>query len=97
VVVRRGPRRRLIVKVFGSCTPRDCNWGNSRLITYGRSIRDRDHVYGTTVYNKRFARKFLTFYIGGRGRRRMTVRQFTNFTDGSRRQNYSTSAVLVKI
>ncbi len=97
VVITRSPRRRLIVKVFGSCTPRDCNWGNSRLITYGKSVRDRNHVYGTAVYNKRFAKKFLTFYLGGRGRRRMSVRQFTHFKDGSRRQNYSTRAVLVKL
>ncbi|MDJ0619338.1 MAG: hypothetical protein QNJ63_21780 [Calothrix sp. MO_192.B10] len=97
VIITRGYGRRLIVKVFGSCTPRDCDWGNSRLITYGNSVRDRDHVYGTTLYNKRFANKFLTIYLGGRGRRRMSLRQFTQFKDGSRRQNYSTRTVLTKL
>ena len=89
IVIRRRGRRTLSVQVFGKCHPRDCNWGDTKLVTYGANVQDRNHTFATAVYNKQFARTFLNIRLGGRGYRRITVQSFTRFTDSSRRQNYA--------
>jgi len=94
LVVRRAGGNRLVVRVFGSCSPRDCDWGRARLTTYGSSVQDKNHRSATTTYNKNFANTFLTINL--RGRNRMSLQSFTQFKDNSNRQNYTSRAVFRK-
>lgn len=94
LVVRRAGGNRLVVRVFGSCSPRDCDWGRARLTTYGSSVQDRNHRSATTTYNMNFANTFLTINL--RGRDRMSLQSFTQFKDNSNRQNYTSRAVFRK-
>jgi hypothetical protein len=73
------------IRTFGQCSPTDCDWGNSSLITYGSSVSDTTHNYGTTTYNPGFATTNLTLESSGGT---LTVNSFTRFTDNSGRQNY---------
>ncbi|AFY56484.1 hypothetical protein Riv7116_4044 [Rivularia sp. PCC 7116] len=94
LVVRRVSGNRLIVRTYGSCSPRDCDWGRARLTTYGNSVQDRNHRSATTTYNKSFANTLLTINL--RGRDRLSLQSFTQFKDNSNRQNYTSRAVFRK-
>lgn len=94
LVVRRAAGNRLVIRAYGSCSPRDCDWGRARLTTYGRNVQDKNHRSATTTYNKNFANTFLTINL--RGKDRLTLQSFTQFKDKSNRQNYSSTAVFRK-
>ncbi len=86
IVSSRG--RNLNIQVFGKCTPSDCNWGSTRLITYGSSVSDSNHLAATANYNQSFANTVLTLMLSGRQRDRISLQSFTQFTDRSNRENY---------
>ena len=94
LVVRRVSGNRLVIRAYGSCSPKDCDWGRARLTTYGNSVQDRNHRSATTTYNKSFANTFLTINL--RGRDRLSLQSFTQFKDKSNRQNYTSRAVFRK-
>ncbi len=94
LVVKRVAPNRLVVRVYGSCSPRDCDWGRAKLTTYGKDVQDRNHRSATTTYNKSFATTFLNINLAGRNR--LSLQSFTQFKDNSNRQNYTSRAVFRK-
>lgn len=73
------------VQTFGSCTPRDCDWGRVQA-----NYRDSsEHL--TAVYSPGFAQKVLSAWIvsGGPQDGQLAVTAATLFTDSSGRPNYS--------
>ncbi len=90
MIVRSAGRHRLSVQVFGQCQPQDCNWGRTNLITYGNNVQDRNHKESSAIYHKRFANTFLTMRLTPQSR--INLKSFTQFTDGSNRENYFSQA-----
>jgi hypothetical protein len=84
-VVKKISADKLSVQVFGKCHPTDCDWGNSRFITYGTSVQDTSGAYGTAAYDQGFSRSLLTFNRAGQ---EVMLQGFTQFVDNSGRQNY---------
>jgi len=88
-----------VVHGYGSCSPTPCNWGRVRGITYGATISS---AKGRTVlgsYNFSFKREQLVIvYHRSRytGREWLTVSEYSEFTDGSGRSNYSVTETLVR-
>lgn len=87
LVIRRVGTNKLSIRVYGSCSPRDCDWGRTKLITYGSSVQDTNHRSATASYNKSFANTFLTINL--RSNDRLGLQSFTQFKDNSNRQNYT--------
>lgn len=96
LVVKKAAGNKLQIRVFGQCQPKDCDWGQSRLITYGKNVGDKDHTAATTRYRKRFANTLLTMKLNGR-RNLINLNSFTQFTDRSNRQNYFSVANFRKV
>jgi len=86
-----------VVRAAGQCTPNPCDWGARRGITYGASISS---TRGTTVlapYSFGFKKTQLIIrYSVIKGRPRLTVSEFNEFTDGSGRSNYAMTETLVR-
>jgi hypothetical protein len=92
VVISSAGGNALNVQVFGKCSPTDCDWGKTNLITYGNSVQDKDHRSATTTYNKSFANTLLTLTLSTGNQIRL--QSFTQFTDKSGRQNYASTETL---
>jgi hypothetical protein len=73
------------VHAFGKCHPNDCDWGKTLMTTYGDDVSDPTHKVGMAEFNPGFAKTMLSIQQSGN---RITLDGFTNFTDGSGRQNY---------
>jgi hypothetical protein len=85
----------VVVDPFGACSPSDCEWGWRPLTTYGNTVSDPDHHYGTAVYDQGFAHRLMTFQL--LSPTLMSVDTYSLFTDGSGRQNYHTHEVFRKV
>ena len=83
------------IRVFGACTPSACDWGIVGLTTYGNSVTDADHKYGTAVYNHGFASRLVTLQLIDSST--LVAHTYTQFQDGSGRQNYHSRAVFKKV
>ena len=80
-----------VVQAFGQCSPTPCNWGRTGGITFGPSISAT--VGGTVLAPYSFGFKnsqlVITFYRTATGQRRLSVAEYSEFTDGSGRSNYT--------
>ncbi|MBE9033112.1 hypothetical protein IQ266_25575 [filamentous cyanobacterium LEGE 11480] len=97
LIVKKAAGNKLNIQVFGQCQPKDCDWGKSGLVTYGKSVQDRDHTAATTTYRKSFANTLLTMKLSPRNRQLLSLSSFTQFTDRSNRQNYFSNARFKKV
>jgi hypothetical protein len=79
---------------FGKCSPNDCDLGKKPMTTYGSSISDTTHQFGTAIYNPGFSESTLTIEQSGG---QIIVHDFTRFTDSSARQNYHARYTLQKV
>lgn len=77
----------LNIQLFGKCHPTDCDWGRTTLVTYGGSASDADHHFATANYNLGFAKTLCTLSLLEGNQ--ISLQRFTQFLDGSQRQNYS--------
>lgn len=77
------------VQVFGKCHPTDCDWGTTKMVTYGSNVQDKDHKFATANYNPGFSSTLLTFNLNLGNKKEITLQSFTQFLDNSGRQNYS--------
>jgi hypothetical protein len=78
---------KLNIETFGKCHPTDCKWGTTSLTTYSSNVQDPNTRYGTAIYNPGFSQTLLTLDI--KGKNALSLQNFTQFTDNSKRQNYS--------
>ena len=79
----------LRMQVFGSCSPRDCDWGTEKAFAYGKSVSsntNRQTKSVTALFTKGFSQTFVTLKMRGRT---LILESFTRFTDGSGRTNYN--------
>jgi hypothetical protein len=77
----------LHVHAYGNCSPVPCNWGTVTGITFGASVSAATGDTFLAPYAFGFARKLLEGSVNAAGTR-LTVRTWTEFTDGSHRSNY---------
>ncbi len=87
VIVTQAGANGLNVQVFGKCSPSDCDWGKTTLLTYGNNVQDTNHRFATANYAKGFSNTFVTFSLAGN--KQINLQSFTQFTDSSGRQNYA--------
>jgi hypothetical protein len=76
------------MRAYGACTPRPCDWGMSRMITYGRSVSDRNHTASTVHYTFPFKQVEVVGKLTAPNL--LSLTDFNVFTDNSGRQNYYT-------
>lgn len=76
----------LTVHVWGKCHPTDCDWGEVPAIPYAKNVSARKAKAFTALYNPSFAERILTGWK--KGKERVEVNCFTEFTDASGRSNY---------
>jgi hypothetical protein len=94
-VVISKPRGVLKVQVFGSCTPKDCDWGTEKAFAYSSSVSSsvsRNTQAITVNYSKGFSETFLILKLRNH---RLSVESFTRFKDRSKRSNYRQIATFV--
>jgi hypothetical protein len=88
-IVKEESPGKLTVQGFTACTPKDCDMGSGKLVTYGTSIEDKDHKFATVSAPApgNFATYIFTLEltapdeISGQG--------FTQWIDGGDHQNYA--------
>ena len=83
------------VRAFGACTPSDCDWGVVGLTTYGNTVADADHKYGTALYSHGFATRLMTLQLIDSST--VVAHVYTTFHDNSGRQNYHSREVFKKV
>ncbi len=97
LIVKQADGNTLQIQVFGQCQPSECDWGKSRLITYGKNVQDFDHTAGTATYRESFKNTLLTMQLNPRNRNLLSLANFTQFTDRSNRQNYFSTERFKKV
>ncbi|CAA6815522.1 MAG: Unknown protein [uncultured Sulfurovum sp.] len=88
--------QQLKMQVFGSCSPRDCDWGSQKVYPYGRSTSSnlqRNILALSATFNTGFSKKILVVKRKGN---KLVVQSFTRFTDKSRRSNYMTTETFIE-
>jgi hypothetical protein len=82
---------KVFVHAYGSCHPRDCDWGEAEAIPYAPnvgSILAETAQALTITYNRDHADQIMIIRrVEGE---RLQVELFTHFKDGSRRSDYTT-------
>lgn len=77
------------IRAFGSCSPKDCDWGKVKAYPYAKSTSSNVKTATkalTASYKTGFSETFLVLKLT---RNRLTVESFTRFTDRSGRSNYN--------
>ena len=79
------------VHAYGSCHPRDCDWGEAMAIAYAPSVESilTETAHALTItYNRDYADQIMI--IRSVEGERLQVELFTHFKDGSGRSDYTT-------
>jgi hypothetical protein len=78
-------RTQLGVRVLMACTPEPCDWGVTRLYTFGDDDTDRDHYRGWALYDLGFSRTLITFGLTSddMGRLFIETESYASYDDGS--------------
>jgi len=99
IVVQAAKGGSVLVDAFGACTPTLCEWGRVPAVVYGASVSS---TAGTSFQsNQRFlsgGREWSRTQLFGTVTRttaglRLTVREFTTFSDSTSRKNYTVTEV----
>jgi hypothetical protein len=97
IVITQQGRGQLQVQGFGQCSPRDCDWGTTRLNLYAPSAGDplaRSARHGTANFRHGFKRTLLTLTLVNDSTMRYCT--YDNFTDNSGRSDYVSCGTLRK-
>jgi hypothetical protein len=89
-------RNGLKIQVFGSCSPKECDWGRQKAFAYGNSVSTntaRKTKVIMATYRKDFS---ITQLVLKMRRNRLIVESFTRFIDHSGRANYSSINTFIK-
>jgi hypothetical protein len=71
---------------YGACTPTPCDWGNTNLTLYSKSVIDPNDIAGTAQYDFGFKKTIITLELISP--RIIRAYDYNEFTDGSGRHNY---------
>ncbi|MDT4926909.1 MAG: hypothetical protein QOG01_4622 [Pseudonocardiales bacterium] len=87
-----------VVQAFGQCSPTACNWGQVKGITYGASISS---TRGTTVlapyrFGFKNSQLVITYSVTSTKVEKLTIFEYSEFTDGSGRSNYTKTETFVR-
>lgn len=93
--IQQVSRNQLSIQVFASCSPQDCDWGTTQLVTYGDNVQDRDHQVATARYDQGFKTSLLTLNLNDQDNQ-IALSNFSQFQDNSDRQNYFSRERFVK-
>lgn len=89
------------VRAFGSCAPKDCDWGSTELHWVSDSIDDRLNVipfdHGLALWDQGFAKKIVKFKIQTAPDPQLHMDITTIYKDNSGRRNYYFSTTLKKV
>ena len=89
--------RGITVDGFGACAPTACEWGRIPAIAYGPSAGAAIGTSFAAQWDFGFARTVVeASYAAPKKVPTLTVREFTTFTDGSTRANYSVTETFTK-
>lgn len=78
------------IQAYGSCKPKDCDWGKKKTLAYGNSVSSnlaKDTEYLSVNYTESFKNTLLLIRFEGAY---LEVTTLTNFKDRSKRSNYVT-------
>ena len=82
---------------FGACSPSPCQWGNVPGTVFGANVSSATGSSFEANWNFGFARTVLLGTLNGKERvPTLTVQEFTTFTDGSGRANYTVTETFVR-
>ena len=85
---RRGSKPQVMVRAWGQCHPRDCNWGQQKATLFAPSVSSNaltNTAAVTVIFNQGFSIKTLTMKSSGR---LLVVNLFSLMNDN--RSNYHT-------
>jgi hypothetical protein len=89
--------RGITVDGFGACTPTPCQWGRIAGAVFGPDSSAATGTAFAAQWNVGFARTVvLAVYSVQKRLPTLTVREFTTFTDGSHRSNYTVNETFTK-
>lgn len=96
-IVIAGNKRGVTVDGFGACHPTNCEWGNIPGTVFGVNVSSKTGTSFEANWNFGFSRTVLlgTLTKTRRGPA-LTVQEFTIFTDGSGRANYTVTEKFVR-
>lgn len=97
-VVVGGTQSSPSVEGFGQCSPSACDFGTVSAAAYGSSVSAPVGATALASYSFGFKNEqlVLRYWLTGAGDERLTVTTYNEFTDGSGRSNYTTTATLVR-
>jgi hypothetical protein len=81
------------VHAYGACVPTPCDWGAVAALDYASSVSSTAAVAFSAQYTFSFSKVILTGHLDGK---LLTVESFTEFTDGSGRNNYYSAMQMKK-
>ena len=89
--------RGITVDGFGACSPSPCEWGKIPGTVFGRNVSASVGTSFAAQWNFGFARTvLLANYSVQKKVRVLTVQEFTTFTDGSHRANYTVTERFIR-
>jgi len=96
-IVRVDLRKRgagLVVRVFGACSPKPCDWGLARAVAYAESVTATQAVAFTATYKPGFKQTIVTGHLDNGT---LIVETYNRFTDGSGRSNYYSRSYFCRV
>ena len=82
------------VRGWGSCTPTDCDWGDTDMDLLGTSIGDNTYEFATSKWEHGFATTFMTSRVSNG---ELKVETYRIFHDDSGRSNYHSEHDMWKV
>ncbi len=93
-VVLRKRGNGLVVRVYGACHPKPCNWGSVPGFAYAESVVATRAIAFSAVYKPSFKRTIVTGHLDNGT---LIVETYSRFTDGSGRSNYYSRSYFCKL
>jgi hypothetical protein len=89
--------RGISVDGFGACSPTACEWGRIAANAFGPGVSAKTGTAFAAQWNFSFARTvLLATYSTPKKVPTLTVQEYTTFTDGSHRANYTSTETFTK-